>query len=93
MSLYSQLPIDVEVENYGSNEKIFYPPNELDTTDGITGEGPYGSLAYFSPWGNVVMYYSPCGEYPGLFLLGEPISGENGIEKMSGNIHVEVYEE
>lgn len=28
MSLYSQLPLDVEVENYGSNEKIFYPPEE-----------------------------------------------------------------
>lgn len=42
---------------------------------------------------NVVMYYSTCGEYPGLFLLGEPISGEDSIEKMSGSIHVEVYEE
>ena len=64
-----------------------YPPEELDTTDGMIGAGPYGTLAYFSPWGNVVMYYSPCGEYPGLYLLGEPISGEDTIEKMSGSQH------
>ena len=27
-SLYKQLPLTIEVENYSDNEKIFYPPEE-----------------------------------------------------------------
>lgn len=57
-SLYEQLPLTLDVENYGSNEKIFYPTEKLDTSDVIEGDGLAGTLAYFSPWGNVVMYYS-----------------------------------
>jgi hypothetical protein len=30
--LYSQLPLTISVENYSNNEKIFYPPEKLDTT-------------------------------------------------------------
>ena len=38
-SLYAMLPIDVGVENCGSNEKIFYPEQPIDTTGGIEGGG------------------------------------------------------
>lgn len=74
-SLYDQLPLSIEVQDHGSNEKIFYPPDELDTTDALPAEGPAGGLAYFSPWGNVVMYYSSYGPYNGLYQLGRAISG------------------
>lgn len=87
-SLYEQLPLTIEVENYGSNEKIFYPPEKLDTSDVSEGGGPAGTLAYFSPWGNVVMYYSPCGSYPSLYILGEAIEGTENIEDLSGTIMV-----
>ncbi len=50
-SLYAQLPLEIEVSNYGGNEKIFYPAEELDCTDAVEGSGPAGGLAYFSPWG------------------------------------------
>ena len=87
-SLYEQLPLTIEVENYGSNEKIFYPPEKLDTSDVTEEGGPTGSLAYFSPWGNVVMYYSPFGSYPGLYNLGIAIEGAGNIENLSGTITV-----
>lgn len=87
-SLYEQLPITVAVENYGSNEKIFYPPTSLDISDIVEGGGPEGTLAYFSPWGNVIMYYSPFGAYPGLYTLGEPIEGVDQIRNLSGTITV-----
>ena len=87
-SLYNQLPITTEIDNYSSNEKIFYPPEELDDTDVIESDGPLGTLAYFSSWGNVVMYYSECGKYPGLYILGGAIEGEDNIEKLSGTIEV-----
>lgn len=87
-SLYEQLPLTIEVENYGSNEKIFYPPEKLDTSDVTEEGGPTGSLAYFSPWGNVVMYYSPFGSYPGLYNLGMAIEGAENVENLSGTITV-----
>lgn len=91
-SLYEQLPLKTQVEDYSTNEKIFYPPEGLDTEDVIEGDGPFGTLAYFSPWGNVVMYYSECGKYHGLYLLGEAIEGAENIEKLSGTINIEAID-
>ena len=88
-SLYGMLPLDAEVRNYGSNEKIFYPEKEIDTADGIEGSGEAGGLALFSPWGNVVMYYDSFGSYPGLYILGEAVEGVDQVRNLSGTIHVE----
>lgn len=87
VSLYNQLPFDATVENYGSNEKIFSPPAALDKTDGIEGGGKAGGIAYFSPWGNIAMYYGNFSSYPGLYLLGEATSGAEQISALSGTVH------
>ena len=86
-SLYDQLPLTVEVENYSNNEKIFYP-EKLDCTNVIEGACPVGTLAYFSPWGDVVMYYGAASQYPGLYLLGEAVEGADNIGKLSGRIEI-----
>ena len=88
-SLYGMLPMDVEVENYGNNEKIFYPDGKIDTAGGIEGGGGAGDLALFSPWGNVVMFYDSFGSYPGLYILGQAVEGMEQISSLSGTIHVE----
>lgn len=86
--LYTQLPIDIEVEDYSINEKIFYP-EPLDTSDTpLLESGSVGTLAYFAPWDDVVMYYSRCGAYSGLYVLGEAISGADNISNLSGTIHI-----
>ena len=90
-SLYAMLPLDTEVENYGHNEKIFYPEQAIDTADGIEGGGEAGALALFSPWGNVVMYYDSFGAYPGLYLLGQAVEGGDQVSGLSGTIHVEAW--
>ena len=41
-SLAAQLPLETEIENYGSNEKIFYPPEKLDGTEAIESGGEAG---------------------------------------------------
>lgn len=87
-SLYDQLPLSIDVQDYGSNEKIFYPPEKLDTSNAILAEGPSGGLAYFSPWGNVVMYYSSYGPYNGLYQLGHAVSGAEWIETLSGTLQI-----
>jgi len=87
-SLYRQLPLKIVVENYGSNEKIFYPPTKLNISNTPSAEGPAGTLAYFEPWGNVVMYYGSFGRYRGLYDLGTAVSGTEHIKELTGEISV-----
>ena len=88
-SLYSQLPLKAQIENYSTNEKIFYPKEKLPLKNGIEGSGDSGTLAYFSPWGNVVLFYGKFSEYPGLFILGNAASGAENIKNLSGMVSVE----
>lgn len=88
-SLYSQLPIKVQIENYSTNEKIFYPKEKFPLKNGIEGSGDSGTLAYFSPWGNVVLFYGKFSEYPGLFILGKVANGAENIKNLSGMVSVE----
>ncbi len=87
--LYEQLPLNIKVENYGNNEKIFYPPKKLDTPDTPQADARAGSLAYYAPWGNVVMFYGSFGSAAGLYELGRAVAGREHIEKMSGEITIE----
>lgn len=88
-SLYSQLPIKVQIENYSTNEKIFYPKEKIPLKNGIEGSGDSGTLAYFSPWGNIVLFYGKFSEYPGLFILGKAVRGAENIKNLSGIVSVE----
>jgi hypothetical protein len=47
--LYAQLPLSTSVENYSNNEKIFYPPQKLNTTDTPQADAKAGPLAYYAP--------------------------------------------
>lgn len=88
-SFYNMLPFDSSVKNYSDNEKIFDPKKKIDTANGLEGNCPTGTLALFSPWGNVVMFYGPAPAYPGLYLLGKAVDGIEKIKNFSGTIHVE----
>ncbi len=92
-SLYEQLPLTIEVENYSSNEKIFYPTNELDVdnTPRANGGGA-GILAYYEPWGDVVMFYDSFSSASGLYELGNAIENANQIGNLSGEITIEKVE-
>jgi hypothetical protein len=87
--LYAQLPLSAKVDNHGNTEKIFYPPKKLNTTDTPRADARAGTLAYYAPWGNAVMFYGSFGSAPGLFELGHAISGSEYIQGMSGTIQIE----
>lgn len=90
--LYAQLPLTIEVEDFSTNEKVFYPPQKLSITDTPMAIGGKGKLAYFEPWGDVVMFYDSFSENSSLFELGEVVSGQDDIEKLSGIITVTAYD-
>jgi hypothetical protein len=88
--LYAQLPLSITVEKYSNNEKIFYPPQKLDTTDSPQANAhEAGTLAYYVPWGDVVMFCSRFGAAAGLYTLGHAVSGRNYMQGMSGTIRIE----
>ena len=77
------------MENYGNNEKIFYPPKKLNTTDTPQADAQAGTLAYYAPWGDVVMFYRRFGSASGLYELGHAVSGSEHIQGISGTIRIE----
>lgn len=92
-TLYDQLPLSVQVENYSDNEKIFYTPENLDLDDAPAAGGKSGTLASYIPWGNVIMFYSDFGTSDSLAELGYVVSGMEQIEQLSGTIEVTVLME
>ena len=92
-ALYEMLPLTIEVEDYSTNEKIFYPEEELDTSDSPLAQDGAGTLAYYEPWGDVVFFYGDYKENPGLFELGHVVSGGELISGMSGTITIEAVKE
>ena len=85
-ALLAQLPLTVEVEDYSTNEKIFYPPQALDTADAPPAEGGTGTLAYYAPWGDVVMFYGDYNASSSLYELGQAVSGGDLVGSLSGAI-------
>lgn len=91
-ALYDQLPMSIDVADYGENEKIFYPPAKLDTSNTPSANAKAGTLAYYAPWGDVVMFYKKFGSAAGLYELGEAVSGSECIRDISGKIQIEKTE-
>lgn len=91
-SLYEQLPLTIEVEDYSTNEKIFYPPQTLDTDNTPLAQAGAGTLAYYAPWGDVVLFYGDYNENLSLYELGQVVSGGDLVSEMSGTITVAVVE-
>ena len=91
-SLYEQLPLTIEIEDYSNNEKIFYPSQSLDTSDSPLAQAGAGTLAYFEPWGDVVFFYGDYNESSSLFELGQVVSGGELVSGMSGTITIKATE-
>ncbi len=87
-ALYAQLPLSIDIENYSNNEKIFHPPQKLPTHKTPLADARNGTLAYYAPWGNVVMFYADFGAARGLYELGVVLSGREHIKSMSGTIQI-----
>lgn len=87
-ALLDQLPLTVEVEDFGTNEKICYPPRPLDVSDAPHAQGGAGTLAYYEPWGDVVLFYGAYEPNDSLYEVGQATSGADGIEALAGTITI-----
>ncbi len=91
-AFYEQLPLTVDVEDFSTNEKIFYPPKKLNLADTPNAEMKVGTLAYYAPWGNVVMFYDTYSPNGDLYELGHIVSGADKINSLSGKLELSVKE-
>ena len=52
--------------------------------------GP-GTLAYYAPWGDVVMFYGDYSADEGLYELGQVVSGAGVIADLTGTLELAKY--
>lgn len=84
--LYNQLPLTVQNEDFSNNEKTFYPPQKLNTSNAPATDGSIGTLAYYEPWGDVVLFYGNYEPNSELYSLGNVVSGSEFISEISGEM-------
>ena len=72
----SLLPLAVTLTDHAATEKISELPRRLSTEGAPSGIDPaVGDLSYYSPWGNLAIFYKDFGYSSGLIKLGKIDSG------------------
>lgn len=67
----SMLPLRLSLRDFHSTEKIADLPARLSTNGAAAGTAASaGLLAYYSPWGNLAIFYRDFGYSEGLIALG-----------------------
>ncbi len=78
----SMLPLTLRLKDYAGTEKVSNLPRRVSTKNAPSGYGPsVGDIAYYSPWGNLAIFYKDFSYSKGLIKLG---SLDGGIEKLAG---------
>jgi hypothetical protein len=77
----SLLPLTLTLEDYAATEKISNLPRRLSKEGAPAGSDPsIGDITYYSPWGNLAIFYRNAAYASGLIKLG---AIESGIEALS----------
>lgn len=86
----SLLPLEVTFEDYAGTEKITYLPRKLQPTGGVSGSQAEGDFTYYSPWGNLAVFYKGYGKASGLYILGKIESGKEWLGSRRGNFNARI---
>jgi hypothetical protein len=87
-SFVSLLPLTLTLTDYNSTEKVADLPRKLSTKGAPAGVDPdVGDITYFTPWGNLAIFYRDFGYSSGLVKLGRL---DSGVEFLSGRGPVRV---
>ncbi len=90
-SFLAMLPVEVTLEDYASNEKIFYPAEKLSTADVPDGVDPEpGDITYYAPWGDVALFYRDFRYSTGLVRLGRFDEGAVPVLSASGSLKARI---
>ncbi|MDP9750073.1 MULTISPECIES: cyclophilin-like fold protein [Thermoanaerobacter] len=85
------LPLTLTFRDYAGAEKISELPKRLSTKDAPSGSDPsVGDFAYYSPWGNLAIFYRDSGYASGLIILGKIESGMEKLARINGDFTVTI---
>ena len=86
------LPLKLDFRDYAGTEKVSDLPKKL-SKDGLpSGSKPSaGSFAYYSPWGNLAVFYKDFRYSNGLIILGETESGIENLKDIDGEVKIEIF--
>jgi hypothetical protein len=88
--LVSLLPLDLKLDDYAGTEKVSYLSKKLSTQDAPSGYDPaIGDITYYSPWGNLAIFYKDFGYASGLIHLGK-IDGGIEVLNTSNSLNVTI---
>jgi len=88
----SLLPLTVKLDDYAGTEKIFYPERKLSTKDATASiNAVTGDITYYSPWGNVAIFYKDFGNSTSLIRIAK-FDGNIDVLKKSGSINNVTFE-
>ena len=74
--------MELTLTDYAATEKIGELPRKLSAKGAPPGIDPaVGDLAYYSPWGNLAIYYKDFGYSSGLVKLGRIDSGLEALSR------------
>jgi hypothetical protein len=84
------LPLKLDLTDYGDTEKVADLPRRL-SQEGAPGSATprLGDVAYYAPWGNLVIYRKDFHASSGLIILGHLEGGIDGLDR-SGKIPVTI---
>jgi hypothetical protein len=76
------LPLTLTLKDYASTEKISDLPRRLSAKGAPAGSDPsIGDITYYSPWGNLAIFYRDSGYANGLIKLGKIDSGIEALNR------------
>jgi hypothetical protein len=78
----AMLPLKLTLDDYNGTEKVADLPGKLTPNGSPAGYTPTaGDLAYFSPWGNLAIFYRDFRYSDGLVSLGRVEGGVAALAK------------
>ncbi len=90
----SLLPITLTLKDYAATEKVSDLPRKLSTDGAPAGSDPsIGDIAYYSPWGNLAIFYRNFRYSSGLVKLGKIDAGIEALNVPEGTkVMIELIE-
>lgn len=85
---YEMLPLELEFSDYGRKEKVAHLVKKLGLNNTQGYEPQIGDFFYFSPWGNIGIYYEKQPPYNGIVYLGKLKNDVSKLKDIKANFKV-----
>ncbi len=90
---YQSLPLELEFSDFIGKEKIAHLPNELKNNNSNGYEPEIGDLFYYTPWGNIGIFYEKQPFNRDIIFLGKVQGNLDLLRAQKGNFKAKITKE